>query len=93
MNPSEFRFKLSVPNDPHMASIVGDMARHAAEYARLEDGTAASFCDRAVAAASKVLNGDNTKTTLAVCAAANGALTLTLGTETISAPLSPSSSS
>jgi hypothetical protein len=93
MNPSEFRFKLSLPNDPQMASIVGDMARHAAEYARLEDGTAASFCDRALAAASKVLNGDNTRTTLAVFAAANGALTLTLGAETISAPLSSSSPS
>ena len=93
MTPSEFSFKLSVPNDPQMASIVGDMARHAAEYAKLEDGTAASFCDRALAAASKVLKGDNTTTTLAVFAAANGALTLTLGAETISAPLSSSSSS
>ena len=93
MTPSEFRFKLSVPNDPQMASIVGEMARHAAEYAKLEDGPAASFCDRALAAASKVLKGDNTKTTLAVFAAANGALTLTLGAETISAPLSSSSSS
>jgi hypothetical protein len=88
MTPSEFTFKLSVPNDPHMAAIVGDMARHAAEYARLADGAAASFRDRALAAASKVLKGDNTTSTLAVFAAANGALTLTLGAETISAPLS-----
>jgi hypothetical protein len=92
MTPSEFTFKLSVPNDPNMAAIVGDMARHAAEYARLADGAAASFCDRALAAASKVLKGDNSKSTLAVFAAANGALTLTLGAETISAPLSSSAS-
>ena len=90
MTPSEFSFKLSVPNDPQMASIVGDMARHAAEYAKLEDGAAKSFCDRALAAAGKMLKGDDTKTTLAVFTAANGALTLTLGTETISELLSSS---
>ena len=90
MTPSEFSFKLTVPNDPRMASIVGDMARHAAEYAKLEDGAAKSFCDRALAAAGNVLKGDDTQTTQAVFSAANGALTLTLGTETISALLSAS---
>ena len=90
MTPSEFSFKLSVPNHPQMASIVGDMARHAAEYARLEDGAAKSFCDRALAAAGQVLKGDDTKTTQAVFTVGNGALTLTLGTETISEQLSAS---
>ncbi|MGH9219385.1 MAG: hypothetical protein ACRD1W_08780 [Vicinamibacterales bacterium] len=90
MTPSEFSFKLSVPNDPQMASIVGDMARHAAEYAKLEDGATKSFCDRALAAAGKMLEGDDTKTMLAVFTAADGALTLTLGAETISELLSSS---
>ena len=75
MTPSEFSFKLSVPNDPLMASIVGDMARHAAEYAKLEDGAVKSFCDRVLAAAGKMLQGDDTKTTLAVFTAADGTLT------------------
>jgi hypothetical protein len=90
MTPSEFSFKLSVPNDPQMASIVGDMARHAAEYAKLENGAAKSFCDRALAAAGEILKRDDTKTMLAVFTAADGALTLTLGTETISELLSSS---
>ena len=51
------------------------MARHAAEYAKLEDGAARSFCDRALAAAGKMLKGDDAKTTLAVFTAADGALT------------------
>jgi hypothetical protein len=88
MNPSAFTFKLSVPNDPRMATVVGDMARHAAEYATLDDATAASFAGRALAAAGRVLKGDSNKTTLVVFAAANGALTVTIGGDAISEPLS-----
>ena len=88
MSPSAFTFKLSVPNDPRMAIIVGDMARHAAEYATLNEATAATFAGRALAAAGKVLKGDSNKTTLVVFAAANGALTATIGGESISQPLS-----
>jgi hypothetical protein len=88
MSPSAFTFKLSVPNDPKMVTMVGDMARRAAEYANLQDGAAAAFSDRALAAAGKILKGDNNKTTLVVFAAANGALTVTIGGESISQPLS-----
>lgn len=88
MTPAAFTFKLSVPNDPRMATIVGDMARHAADYATLDHATAASFAGRALAAAGKVLKGDSNKTTLVVFAAANGALTVTIGAESISQPLS-----
>jgi hypothetical protein len=87
MSPSAFTFRLSVPNDPKMVSIVGDMARHAAEYARLDPAVAAAFSQRAAAAAGKMLNGDTAKTTLAVFAAADGALTVTIGDESISQPL------
>jgi hypothetical protein len=87
MSPSSFTFKLSVPNDPRMATVVGDMARHAAEYASLDEATAASFAGRALAAAGKVLKGDSNKTTLVVFSAANGALTATIGAESIAQPL------
>ena len=88
MSPSAFTFKLSVPNDPRMAIIVGDMARHAAEYASLDEATAAAFAGRALAAAGRLLKGDSNKTTLVVFAAADGALTATIGGESISQPLS-----
>ena len=88
MSPSAFTFKLCVPNDPGMATIVGEMARHAAEYAKLDEATALAFCDRALAVAGKTLNGDNSKSTQVVFAAADGTLTLTIGGQSISQPLS-----
>ena len=87
MSPSAFTFKLSVPNDPRMAIVVGDMARHAAEYAALDEAVAAAFAGRALAAAGTILKGDSNKTTLVVFAAVNGALTATIGGESISQPL------
>jgi hypothetical protein len=87
MSPAAFTFKLSVPNDPRMAVIVGDMAKHAAEYANLDAAAASSFAGRALAAAGKVLKGDSNKTTLVVFAAADGALTATIGAESIAQPL------
>ncbi len=90
MSPSAFTFKLSVPNDPRMTSVVGDMAKHAADYANLEGAAAASFSSKALAAAAKVLNADGNKTTLVVFAAADGTLKLTIGSESISQPLTTS---
>ena len=87
MSPSSFTFKLNVPNDPRMANMVGDMAKHAADYASLDEATAAKFAGRARAAAGTLLKGDSNKTTLVVFAAANGALTATIGGESISQPL------
>jgi len=87
MTPSSFTFKLSVPNDPKMAAIVGEMARHAADYANLDDASAAAFCERALAAAGMAFNGDSSKTTLLVFAAADGTLKLTIGSQSITQPL------
>ena len=87
MTPSAFTFKLSVPNDPKMAPIIGEMARHAADYANLDDAKAAAFSERAVAAAGTALNGDSSKTTVLVFAAANGTLKLTVGSQSITQPL------
>ena len=88
MSPSAFTFKLCVPNDPGMASIVGEMARHAADYAKLDETAATAFAGQALAAAGKALNGDNSKSTQVIFAAANGALTLTIGSQSITHPLS-----
>ena len=87
MTPSSFIFKLSVPNDPKMAAIVEDMARHAADYANLDEAKAAAFCERALAAAGTALNGDSSKTTLLVFSAADGTLKLTIGSQSITQPL------
>jgi len=87
MTPSSFTFKLSVPNDPKMAAIVADMARHAADYANLDEAKAAAFSERALAAAGTALNGDSSKTTLLVFSAADGTLKLTIGSQSITQPL------
>ncbi len=87
MSPSSFTFKLSVPNDPESTVIIGEMARHAAEYARLDAGVAQSFADQARAAARKALTAAG-QTTMAVFAAAEGTLTMTMGGESVSQSLS-----
>ena len=87
MSPSSFTFKLSVPNDPDSTAIIGEMARHAAEYARLDAGVAQSFADQARAAAGKALTAAG-QTTMAVFAAAEGTLTMTMGGESVSQSLS-----
>lgn len=86
MSPSSFTFKLSVPNDPDATVIIGEVARHAAEYAQLDAGAAKSFADQARSAAGKALKA-NGQSTLAVFAAADGTLTMTMGGESVSHPL------
>lgn len=87
MSPAEFSFQLSVPNDPGSAAVIGAMARHAAEYAKLDAGAADSFVERAGAAAGKALTGPGTSSQLTF-AAANGTLTMIIGDESVSQPLS-----
>lgn len=87
MSPSAFTFKLSVPNDPDSTVIIGEVAKHAAEYAKLDAGAAQSFCERAKAVAGKALQASG-QTSLAVFEAAQGTLTMTIGGESVSQPLS-----
>ena len=87
MSPSAFTFKLSVPNDPDSTVIIGEVAKHAAEYARLDAGAAQSFSERAKTAAGKALKSSG-QTSLAVFEAAQGTLTMTIGSESVSQPLS-----
>jgi len=87
MSPDSFTFKLSVPNDPDSVAIIGEVARHAADYAKLDGGVAQAFADRArAAAATAVKAGDGS--TVVVVAVADGTLTLTMGDESVSQPLS-----
>ena len=88
MTPSAFKFKLTVPNDPNLAAIVADMARHAADYANLNGAAADGFVERARGAAVKALKAGSAPHCLAVFAAADGTLTITIGDETVSQPLS-----
>jgi hypothetical protein len=87
MSPSSFTFKLGVPNNPDAAAIIGEMARHAAEYAKLDAAVAEAFSQRALSAAGKAFTAGGT-TLQAVFAAADGTLTLTIGGEAVSQPLS-----
>ena len=83
MSPSSFTFKVSVPNDPKLASVIGELAQHAAEYAQLDGGAAAAFVARAQAVAARALKAGGPPIT-AVIAAADGKLTVTVGAESAS---------
>lgn len=87
MPPSPFTFKVSVPNDPRLTAIIGELAKHAAAYAELEAGAAASFVRRAEAVAARVLESGSAKTVTAVIAVADGTLTVTMGSESASQSL------
>jgi len=84
MTPSSFKFKVSVPNDPRQATVVGELAKHAAAYANLDAGAAAAFGQRVEALAVKALKAGSGSATTAVIAAADGTLTVTVGGESAS---------
>jgi hypothetical protein len=86
MTPSSFTFKVSVPNDPTMAIVVGELARHAADYAQLDAGATAAFMERVQALAATALDGRATSCT-AVVTAEHGKLTMTIGGESASQAL------
>ena len=88
MSPSSFTFKVSVPNDPRMAKVIGELAKHAAEYAQLEAGAAAAFVERAQAVAARAIKSGGGAAVTAVVAAADGTLSVTVGGESASHSLS-----
>ena len=87
MSPSEFTFKLTVPNDPEGISVLAVVANHAVEYASLDKGAGAKFVERVRAAASSAMKGSTGTNCLVVFAAAKGQLTMTIGGQTVSQPL------
>lgn len=87
MTPSSFTFKVSVPNDPRQATVIGELAKHAAEYANLDAGASKAFGDRALAMAVTALKAGKGHATTAVITAADGKLTVTVGDESASQSL------
>lgn len=87
MTPTAFTFKLTVPTDPEGATVVALMAAHAVEYAQIEAGAGAGFVERVRMAAAEALKSATGPTCLAVFAAAEGQLTVTIGTNKVSQPL------
>ncbi len=88
MSPSSFTFKLTVPTDPELAALIAEMARHATGYANLNGEPADRFVERARAAAARSLQASSGPSCQAVFTAADGTLSMTLGSETVSQPLS-----
>jgi hypothetical protein len=87
MSPSSFTFKLTVPNDPEGVTVVAAVAAHAVEYAKFDAAAGVAFVDRARQLAAGVLRSANGHNCLAVFAAANGELTITMGGQSASHPL------
>ncbi|HYE88494.1 MAG TPA: hypothetical protein VEA16_19165 [Vicinamibacterales bacterium] len=87
MSPESFTFKLTVPNDPAGATVVAAVAAHAVEYANVDAPARQGFVDRVKAAALQALRAAEGKPCVAVFAAADGQLTVTLGGHSVSEPL------
>jgi hypothetical protein len=87
MSPSSFTFKLTVPNDPEGVTVVAAVAAHAVEYANLDAAAGAAFVERVREVAKTALKSATGHNCLAVFAADNGQLTITMGAESASQPL------
>ena len=87
MSPSDFNFKLTVPADPEGASVIAVIATHAAEYAGMDKTAGAAFVTKVRAFTASNLTGTRGPHCLVVFAAADGKLTVTMGTESVSQPL------
>ena len=88
MTPAAFTFKLTVPRDPAMAVVVSDLVEHAVGYAGMTDEAGAGFVTKVTAVTVAALAPGATPNCLVVIAAAGGELRVTLGSQTISQPIS-----
>jgi class 3 adenylate cyclase len=88
MSPSEFNFKLTVPNDPEGATVVAVVATHAVGYANIDEAAGAAFVETVRNAAAQALKGAAGSHTQVVFGAAGGQLTVTFGgQQSVSHPL------
>jgi hypothetical protein len=87
MSPSDFTFKLTVPNDPEGASVAAAVAAHAVEYTNINTTAGAAFVERVRGFASRMMKDSDGAHCLLVFAAADGQLTVTMGSESVSEPL------
>jgi hypothetical protein len=86
MSPSSFTFKLTVPNGPEGVAVVGVVATHTVEYVNLDAAAGVAFVTRVHDVAALVLEAANAPA-VAVFAAANGEVTITIGGESVSQSL------
>ena len=87
MSPSEFTFKLTVPNDPEGVHVVAIVANHAVDYTNLDKAAGAKFVERVKATVAGAMKASSGPSCLVVVAAADGQLTLTIGGQSVSQPL------
>lgn len=87
MSPSEFNFKLTVPNDPASATVVAVEATHAVGYANIDAAAGAAFVEKVRTAAAQALKGASGSHTLFVFGAADGQLTVTFAGESVTCAL------
>lgn len=88
MTPAAFTFKCSVPRDPALADVVSDLVQHAVGYAGMNEAAGASLVSKVKAATTAELRPGATPHCAVVIAAAGGELRVTLGSQTISQPIS-----
>ena len=86
MTPAAFTFKLSVPRDPALAEVVSDLVQHAVGYAGMSEDAGAAFMKKVKAVTTTELAGGKGHCVVAI-AAAGGELTVTLGAQTVSQPI------
>ena len=88
MTPAAFTFKLTVPRDAALADVVSDVVQHAAGYAGMTDEAGAACLKKVKAAIATELAPGATPHCLVVIAATGGELRCTIGSQTISQPIS-----
>ena len=88
MKPALFSFKLTVPRDPALADVVADVVSHAVNYAGLTEEAAAAIAEKARTATATELAAGASPSCPVVIAAADGELRITIGSQTISQPVS-----
>jgi hypothetical protein len=79
MSPDAFSFKLTVPNDPASVVVVTAVVTHAVEYANIDAGKRSAFMDRVRSAAETGLATRAHTHSPVLIAAADGRLTVTIG--------------
>ena len=87
MSPSDFTFKLTVPNDPEGAAVVAVVANHAVEYAKMDKTAGGAFVERVRSFAASTLKNSDDSHCLVLFMGADGQLTVTIGSESVSEPL------
>jgi hypothetical protein len=87
MTPQAFSFRLTVPTDPDGATVVAAVAAHAVQYSGADAAAGAAFVERVRAAATQALQSASGHNCLAVIAAKDGQLTVTMGGQSVSVPL------